>query len=242
MYNEGMATRRSLGLVASGLFAAVGLGCKTTSSVDLVTGGISADIRASATSEIASMVRVQLSPGNVVVVTDTVKLEGGDALYADAGSQRKQMGYGNLDYEASFVTGAAETPFRVSFDRAKPDQVDAPDSTGTLPPPFNLQDLGGAQISQEQNVVLTWSPSGTSDRMTLDIQGSCVEDQTLSIDGDPGTFTLGAVELQPETIRSACLVTLTLHRTRTGVVDPNLNAGSRFLLEQVRQTTFNSHR
>ena len=176
MYNQGMATQRSLGLVASGLVAAFGWGCKSTSSVDLATDGISADIRVSATWEIASKVRVQMSPGNVVVVTDTVKLEGGDVLYAEAGTQRKQMGYGNLDYEALFVAGAAETPFRVSFDRAKPDQVDAPDSTGTLPLPFNLRDLGGAQISQEQNVVLTWSPSGTSDLMMLDIQGSCVEE------------------------------------------------------------------
>jgi hypothetical protein len=78
--------------------------------------------------------------------------------------------------------------------------------------------------------------------MMLEIQGSCVEDQTLSIDGDPGSYTLGAATLDPETIRSSCLVTLTLRRQRAGVVDPNLNAGSSFVLEQVRKTTFSSYR
>jgi hypothetical protein len=238
-----MSSRRGFGLIARALVAAaLAAGCDTTSSVDLMTNGISADIRVSATSPIASNVRVQMSPGNVVVPVDVVSLDGGDALYAEVGTQRKRLAAGNRDYETSFGTGLAETAFRVLFDRAKPDQIDAPDSTGTLPEPFALRDLGGADISQSQDVVLTWSPSSAPDRMMLDIQGSCVEDQTLTIDGDPGTYVLTTGVLDPETIRSSCVVTLTLHRMRTGVVDPNLNPGSTFLLEQIRQTTFYSHR
>jgi hypothetical protein len=243
MYNEGMAIRRRFRLIAGGLVAAaLAAGCKTTSSTDLMTGEISADIRVSATSAIASSVRVRMSPGSVVVPTDVVNLTGGDALFAEAGGQRKQMSAGNRDYETSFATGAAETPFRIILDRARPDQVDAPESAGTLPAPFNLNDLGGAEISQAQDVVLTWSPSGTLDRMMLDIQGSCVEDRTISINADPGDYTLTTTTLEPETIPSSCLVTLTLHRVRTGVADPNLNPGSAFFLEQVRTTTFHSHR
>jgi hypothetical protein len=183
-----------------------------------------------------------MSPGNAVDPIDVVTLAGGDALFAEAGGLRKQLGAGNLDYKTNFLTGAAETPFRVVFDRGRPEQVNAPDSTGTLPAPFDLSGLGGVEISQAQNVVLTWSPSGTSDRMLLDIKGSCVEDQTITIDGDPGSFTLSSATLDPELTPSSCLVTLNLHRVRRGVVDSNLNSGSTFFLEQVRTTTFVSHR
>jgi hypothetical protein len=238
-----MATRRSSGLIAAGFVAAVlAAGCKTTSSTDLTTDGISADIRVSATSALASSVRVQMSPGDVVVPTDAVSLDGGDALYAEAGGQRKQMGAGNRDYEITFGTGTADTPFRVILDRARPDQVDAPNSLGTLPAPFTLVDFGGASISQDQDAVLTWSPSGTADRMILQIAGSCVEDRAISLDGDPGRLAISGTTLQPELTPSSCLVTLTLHRERTGVVDTNLNAGSSFVLEQIRTTTFTSHR
>src|SRR4051812_6982322 len=144
-----MATERGFGLIAGALVAAaLAAGCKTTSSVDLATDGISADFLVSATSGSASKVSVEMSPGNGVVPTDAVRLDGGDALYAQAAGQRKQMGAGNRDYETTFGTGAAETAFRVLLERAAPDKVDAPDSTGTLPAPFNLRDLGGADISQ----------------------------------------------------------------------------------------------
>lgn len=183
-----------------------------------------------------------MSPGAGPDPLNTVKLDGGDVLYAEAGGQRKQLGAGTLDYETTFGTGAADTPFRVILDRARANQIDAADSVGTLPAPFTLRDLGGASISQAEDAVLTWSPAGEPDRMRLDIQGSCVEDRILSLDADTGTFTLSSATLMPETIHSACLVTLTLHRLRAGVVDPNLNPGSAFRLEQVRTTTFNSHR
>lgn len=234
-----MAARLRFGLIARGFVAAaLAGGCQTTSSADLMTDGISADISVSATAANASNVRVQMSPGNVVVPTNVVTLDGGDALFVEAGGQRRKMDAGHRDYETSFGLGAADTGFRVILDRARADRVDAPDNTGTLPAPFNLVDLGGAEISQAQNVVLTWSPSGTPDQMMLDIAGSCVEDRTIFIDGDPGSQALSATSLMLETIPSSCLVTLTLHRVRTGVVDPNLNPGSTFSLEQVRTTTF----
>jgi hypothetical protein len=234
-----MAARAGWGLIAGLAVAALASGCKQTSSVDLMTGDISAEIRVSATAANASSVRVQMSPGSGVVPTDVVKLGGGDALYAEAAGQRKQLGAGTFDYETTFGTGAAETLFNVILDRPRPEQVDAPDSSGKLPPPFDLSDLGGASISEAQTVVLTWSPSGTADRMVLQIQGGCVEDQSITLDGDPGSY---APPLDFETIDSSCLVTLTLHRERDGVVDANLNPASTFMLEQVRQTQFRSYR
>jgi len=44
--------------------AALAAGCQTPSSADLRTGGISAEIRVSATAASAADVSVQMSPGN----------------------------------------------------------------------------------------------------------------------------------------------------------------------------------
>jgi hypothetical protein len=235
-----MAIRPGFALIARVFVAAaLAAGCKTTSSADLRTDGISASINVSATSGSASNVRVQMSPGDGVTPFDAVKLEGGDALFVQAAGQRKQMGASGSDYEANFGTAAAETPFQVIFDRARPDDVDAPNSTGTLPMPFDIASPRGGTFSQSQDVIMSWSPSGTPDTMTLQIEGSCVEDRSISIPADPGSFTL---PLEYETIPSGCLVTLTLHRSRVGVVDSNLNSGSTFTLEQVRTTMFGSQR
>jgi len=216
--------------------AALAAGCSTTSSSDLRTGGISADIRVSATSAIAATVSVQMSPGNGFDPLDLVKLTGGDALYAESdGLRRPLTDGGTYKYEATFPSAAAETQFRVILDRARADDTDAPDNLGALPMPFDLSPLSIVNMPRSQAEMVTWSPSGTADRMTLEFQGSCVEDRSFAIDGDPGTY---AFTLEGETYPSSCQVAMTLRRSRAGVVDPNLNAGSSFLLEQVRTASF----
>jgi hypothetical protein len=74
--------------------------------------------------------------------------------------------------------------------------------------------------------------------MTLDVSGSCVEDVSIFIADDPGSY---APPLAYETYPSSCQVTLTLHRTRGGVLDPNLTSASTFSLEQVRTIAFFAH-
>jgi hypothetical protein len=226
-------------LVAAVVAATLGLGagCKTTSSNDLPTSGISAEIRVSATSASESSVRVQMSPGDSFDPVDVVELGGGDALYADDGGLREKLFANTFDYQADFGAGGAETQFRVSFDRARADYVDAPDSVGTLPAPFQLGPGSIADMPRSQPSMITWSPSGTADRMTLEVQGSCVEDFSVTIDGDPGSYPLN---LDGETYPSSCTVTMKLHRSRAGVVDPNLSPGSSFVLEQVRTAAFHS--
>jgi hypothetical protein len=192
----------------------------------------------SATSATASTVRVSLYPaGHGGDPFNIVRLGGGDALYAETGGRRTLMGAGTFDYETSFATGAAETRFTVVLDRARMDFIDAPSSTGLLPAPFDLGALG-AELSRAQDLILTWSPSGTSDLMTLDLTGSCVEDLSIPIAGDPGSYS---PTLDWETSPSSCQITLTLHRVRSGVIDPKLASGSTFSLEQVRTTSLFAH-
>lgn len=223
-------------MIGWALAAALAGGCTTTtSSTNLPTDGISAAILVSATSAGSSTVKVQMSPGNGVDPLDVVQLAGGDVLYAETGGQRRQMAAGHNDYESTFLIGAAETQFQVSLDRARPDQTDAPDSVGTLPAPFDISPVSIVDMSRGQPAVITWSPSGTADKMVLEVTGSCVEDTAFQIDGDPGTY---AFSLDGETLHPTCSVTMTLSRSRTGVVDANFSAGSNFLLEQSRTAHF----
>ncbi|HMF43936.1 MAG TPA: hypothetical protein VKQ32_24855 [Polyangia bacterium] len=231
-------THPGLRMIGCGLAAAaLAAGCTATSSKDLRTGQISAGIRVTATSASAATVHVAMSPGNGVDPLNPVKLEGGDALYAEASGLRWKLGAVGSDYEASLPTGAAETQVQVILDRPNPNEADAPDSIGALPPPFELSPLSIVDMPRSQPESVSWSPSGTADRMLLAFQGSCVEDVSFAIDGDPGTYGFA---LEGEFSPSSCTVTMTLTRSRAGVVDPNLNPGSSFVLEQVRTAAFHS--
>ena len=212
------------------VLAAAG-GCQTTSSKDLHTSGIRADIVVSAFASVASSVRVDLYPPGGYPFNH-VKLDGGDALFVEAAGQRKPMGAGTSDYyQVGFATGAAETGFQVILDRASVDDIDAPGNSGALPAPFELGALG-------QSLVVTWSPSGTPDKMSLTLQGSCFEDLSIPVTGDPGTYALPALERDSPNPNATCQATLTVRRSRVGVVDPNLSSDSSFTLEQLRTATF----
>ena len=222
-------TRVGFWKVSQGLIAAavVAGGCDPVSSRDLHTSAIQARILVSAPSSAITSVRVSLyTTGGYPF--DHVKLDGGDALFAEAAGQRQRMGAGSSDYETSFATAAAETSFQVIFDRPPANDVDAPGSSGTLPAPFTLGGISGG--------VLTWSPSGTADTMSLSLEGSCFEDLGIAIPGDPGTYPMPALER--DGLRSSCQATLELRRTRKGVVDANLDPDSSFTLEQLRSATF----
>src|SRR5262245_26143711 len=101
------------------------LGCETTSSKDLRTSGIYAEVYVSATSPSASTVKVKLFPGGDGDPFNVVVLQGGDALFAEAGGQRKPLTGQRGDYQTSFALGAAETQFRAILDRARADDTDA---------------------------------------------------------------------------------------------------------------------
>src|SRR5262245_8113407 len=219
--------------LVSALAAALASGCETTSSRDLRTSGIDAEITVSASSSTASNVHVRLLPGGDDDPFNIVKLEGGDALFVESGGQRKRMASQTTSYETSFAIVASATPFRAILDRARADDIDAPDSVGQLPAAFEIGSLGSGERSRAQELVVTWSTSGTPEKITLETQGSCVDNRSISVAGDPGTYTFSPGTLRQSPDSSSCQATITIHRTRSGVVDTNLNSESSFTLEQV---------
>jgi hypothetical protein len=219
------------------------VGCGQASFTDVKTSGIDAEITVLAQSATQARVSVELYPANRDPY-ERIDLQRGVTLTAEVAGQSKVLTKNALTYEATFDLGAADSEVRVRLDRAMPDDLDAPDSVGTLPAPFELDGLAKAQFARSEPVVVTWSPSGTSDPMALAVSGDCIASQILAVYDDPGTYTLapGTLILSDgaDAATASCTVNVVLRRARVASVDPNLSAVSSFLLEQVRSTAFST--
>jgi hypothetical protein len=233
--------RALIGVVSGGLIALSLAGCEHTSSRDLKTSGIDAEIMVSAQSASLSQITVSLFPGGDDDPFNRVDLQGGDTLWAEASGQHKLLGKSSLDYGTSLGVGAGDTQFRLGLDRPSPD-VDAVNSLGTLPTPFDIAALAKTDFARSETIAVTWAPSGSTDAMSLALYGDCIEGRTFSITGDPGTYALapGSFAVRTAAATASCPVQITIRRQRDGTVDPALNSESSFTLEQVRTTSFNT--
>ena len=217
-------------------------GCKeTVSSENIRTGGISMATEVTAVSSSSSHVKVTLTVGGDESNTYVV-LKSGDELIAEADGDEKTMEeVSDGIYEAHFDTAEEDTEFRVRLMRE--DDDDATGNTGTLPAPFRItSDLGDDPISRDDDLELTWEPSGTDDDMELEVDDEvgegCIFSDTLSVPGDRGHFTLQGGDLHGTSGNDeTCEITLSLSRSREGVRDAKLDRESTFWLHQVRSTT-----
>ena len=219
--------------------------CETTSSADLKTSGIDAEILASASSGDSTTVTAYLYPGGDDDPFNRVELNNGDALYAEVNGMRSKMSErGSGTYETSFATAAADTLFTVSLERALEEDKDAPNSTATLPAPFDIGALTKTTFSRAEDLVVTWSPSGSGDNMDIEVDGDCISSPTgnFTVSGDPGTFTIAANELESFDSQNpeSCAATITVRRMRAGSADAALNQESSFNAQQIRNIGYTS--
>jgi len=230
-------------LVVVGLLGLLAMGCKseeTTSSVNIRTGGIAALIDVYADSATKATVHVELKVGGSSSNT-YVGLDNGDQLIATAGDQEKTLGTadGVGRYEAVFSDVAADTLFTVVLER--PHDTTAADNSGTLPAPFDLDKPKADQSRKDDDLDVTWAPSGSDDGMDFDFDGSCIFPYSRS-PSDSGSFTVAKDTLEstggdkPE----ACQLTLKAQRSRSGSADAAFDSESYFRLHQRRSTSFSS--
>lgn len=230
-------TKAVLALAGLGWLA----GCtETLDSQQIRTGGISATLEAVAESASSTSVKATLKAGGDESNTYII-LSGGDRISAEANGEKIDMSSESAGvYVARFKTGAADTEFKVVLDRE--DDDDAPDNTGTLPAPFDIEALPSEPISRGADLTVSWSPSGTDDDMRIHVDGRCIFSRIIDVGGDPGTYTIKAGTLEstrsnePET----CDVDIEISRTRFGRTDPALDPESSFELKQVRKDRFTS--
>ena len=148
------------------LLAIAFAGCSQTSSENVTTQGIFADIRVIAEGNGATVVKVQLQVGNGGINRTQLILAPGDTLTATANGIQKTMVrdtslIGEVEYWASFPFADADTLYTVAFNRAN--GMSAPNSNVTLPDGFVVMTPVNATVFKTGEVIgVSWAPSGTA--------------------------------------------------------------------------------
>jgi hypothetical protein len=238
-----MRWNRWASVIAVGLSAGTLIGCgdDQVGSSALKTSGIYADFKATADrseTTVDAQLFVERRKG------DMVKLEAGDTLLAginDEIPRTLKPNSGAKNYLQTFDVTEAGTLVTIDFERNEPGDKDAPDSHVRLPEPFEMSlDVSGT-VRRDQDVVMTWEPSGKSDAMYWIVDGDCVFKRDGSTDDD-GRFTLevgDAIQGLDTAADETCTVTVTLERHSHGTIDPAFRDGE-FLGIQARTATFRS--
>ncbi|HTR52515.1 MAG TPA: hypothetical protein VMJ10_17495 [Kofleriaceae bacterium] len=224
------------------MYALAGLAaCGTTNSDSLLTSGMSADMTVTGNADGTATVTVNLFSGDPDQLI-FVNLDDGDTLVGSNASQSlplvEQQLVTIIDYSAQFITGTEGAQYTIDLERTV--DAGAPSSTATLPAPFALGEVA-TSASRASDLAITWSPAGAADPMTWQIEGTCIEGASGTIDGDPGAQTIAGntlVKASGNGVPDSCTATLTVARTRVGQLDPHFGHGGSIVGEQARTATF----
>ena len=216
--------------------------CTTHESSDVLTSGIYASISAQSTGNGKTDVRATLYVGNPIGL-NFVELTGDDKLLVKSAGMTKEMRETQLlntvAHQAEFATDAEGAQFEVVFDRTIDDG--APSSIATLPAKFEVT-VAPQTASRAQAIAFEWMPAGTADAMSWTATGDCIELESAPMT-DTGTATIPADALKKRmgtNIPDTCAVTVTVFRSRAGMLDPHYGKGGEVRGIQARTMTFTS--
>ena len=235
------------------MFATVALcGCSSTTSDNVATEGINADIDVFANGSGRTFVDVELEVGDGLGGT-SLELVAGDQLTVTANGIQKTMTedasiIGRFRYEATFDFDDAGTEFTVSFSRNN--GVNAPNSNVSLPEGFIVQSpLNNDVFSQAQDIPIQWTPNGTTITPDIDVSLSCsttsgvmfTATQNVTLSGDTGVASLPVASVIPfgtldET--RLCEGEVRFSRWRRGNLDPNYGEGGDITAEHIERAQF----
>jgi hypothetical protein len=230
--------------------ALVAVACTKVESSSIKTSGMSAHVEVSADGTGRTTASASLNVDDSL--TDFVDLSPGDSFVVSVNAQSQTMSrsdvLNDISYLATFSGQDAEnTAYTVALRRAS--DTSAPGSTCTIPKPFTIQaPAASATVSRTRDdIVVQYTSAGTTDSMTYDVQGDCVATSTAQPvpGGDSGSFTIAKGTLSGSSGGSSdagatCPLTITVHRSRTGHLDPAYGHGGRVWAEQVRSVTVSS--
>jgi hypothetical protein len=203
-------------------------GCAKTESSDLLTSGMYADLAARSTGTGTTTVHATLYVGTPNHL-NFVELTGDDQLTASYGGQYQVMNQTELlnivSYSAEFPTDVEGAAFDIVLDRSI--DAGAPRSTATLPAKFSLSPPPET-APRAAALTLSWSPAASADAMAWKATGACIGDAQGVITGDPGTLTIPAgtfMKRAGQNIADTCTVSITVTRSRPGVLDTHYGKG-----------------
>jgi hypothetical protein len=230
-------------LCAALVSSAALFGCskEVTSSANIRTPGIAALIDVTANDDTNSTVHADMRVGGSSSNTFLI-LESGDKLSAEAAGTRKDMtAQDEGQYEAEFSTAAADTEFKFKVMFERDADEDALANRGTMPAPFQIGEVPQDKPSRKDaDVTLTWSPVDTASNMVVELNGTCIFNETIDVVGDEGMLVIpkGSLESTGGDMPKECEVNVTMRRSRTGTADPIFDKESWFKLHHVRTKSF----
>mgnify|MGYP001583018331 CR=1 FL=1 len=225
------------------MLALLASGCAKTESEYLLTSGIYADLSARSTGTGTTTVYATLYVGNPSNL-NFVELTGNDQLLASYGSQHKAMNQTELlnivSHAAEFSTDAEGATFEIALQRSV--DAGAPKSTVTLPAAFTLNPAP-ATVSRAAPLALSWSSLASTDAMAWKASGACIGDTQGTITGDPGSWMIQAgtfTKRDGQNIADSCMVTITVTRSRAGMLDSHYGKGGAAVGIQARTVSVTS--
>ena len=228
-------------------------GCGSTSSENVKTQGIRAEIDVVAAGNGTTEVTVQLEVGSGGIGRTMLDLGPRDSLTVIANGIQKNLikdvsVFGRISYVATYNFDDANTKFRVLFKRA--DGTNAPDSNVKLPPGFVVQvPTSSTVFAGSGNIDVVWAPSGTSIVPSVRITLTCTRlngvrvssSDSIPLSTDSGTASIPVAAVIPNGVLDTaqlCEGTVTLSRWRKGNLDPNYGEGGSIEAEQFQQGQF----
>jgi hypothetical protein len=234
--------RSSTLAAAAALALSVSACAESVESDDVSTDGIYADLSATALEDGMRVIATLVVGGESS--NTYVKLTGDDALTATADGETRTLTAQNLGniyhYGADLAatTGGTEVVFR--FERSIDDG--APDSRCTLPDAVEITGPAEGDVFSraEDDLVITWTPGNEDDTVRLDLDGTCIQGMTWTVD-DTGNYTVPAGTLGSQTDPpEACKTDIRLSRERSGELDPGFGEGGRVVCTQRRTIALRS--
>ncbi len=218
-------------------------GCTKHDSNDILTNGMYGAISVTATGDGSSRVRTTLYFGQPIGL-NFIELEGDDQLIAVADGESRALSKSTdvlniVHYSALFDVDADGTHFDVQFLRTLDDG--APSSTCTLPPPFDFVDVPAEDVSRQAELFVEWD-NGALDEMRWDVTGGCLNGTggVLGTDTQSVSIPAGTIVGLAGAEEDSCIATLTITRSREGIIDPGYGEGGHIECNQVRSLTFTS--
>jgi hypothetical protein len=244
---------KGFGYTCMALVAAAFSGCSSTSSENVTTQGIHADIDVFANGSGSTVVDVELEVGGDGITRTSLELGRGDTLTVTANGIQKTMTedasiLGRFRYIASFDFDDAGTMFTVAFIRNN--GTNAPNSNVTLPEGFIVQSpLNNDIFSLADDIPIAWTPSGTSIVPSIQVSLSCpttsgisfTDTESVTLSSDTGVASLPVAAVIPigtlDTTR-LCEGEVHFSRWRRGNLDPNYGEGGDITAEHIERAQF----
>lgn len=224
-------------IICCALFCAA---CSSTTSDNVTTQGIYADIDVVAEGNGRTVVTAQLEVGSGGLGRTVLELAPGDTLTARANGIQLPMTedssiLNDFRYRATFNFDSAGTTFTVAFNRAS--GISAPNSNVALPDGFVISSpTANDTFSTVDEIPIVWAPSGTSIIPEIRVRITCTQTNGLpltgtaaiSLNSDSGATTFPVTNAMPlgmfDTSR-LCNGEIEFERFRRGNLDRNYGEG-----------------